>query len=101
MAERKRLKVWLHISKSDADYTRCNICDTKCKASYGNTSNLRKHLVKHKVFLKADDCTVFDSLKVKATSPSISTPTASGSSSSAASIGAEEVGLTFNDDDGD
>ncbi|MED6256428.1 hypothetical protein ATANTOWER_025945 [Ataeniobius toweri] len=39
--------------KCDADYTRCNICDAKRKASGGNTSNLRKHLVKHQIFLKA------------------------------------------------
>ncbi|MEQ2237298.1 hypothetical protein ILYODFUR_021741, partial [Ilyodon furcidens] len=47
----KRSKVWLHFSKCDADYARCNICKAKCKASGGNTSNLRKHLVKHKIFL--------------------------------------------------
>ncbi|MEQ2289948.1 hypothetical protein AMECASPLE_038464 [Ameca splendens] len=39
--------------KCDADYTRCNICEAKCKASGGNTSNLRKHLVKHQIFLRA------------------------------------------------
>ncbi|MEQ2260909.1 hypothetical protein XENORESO_003075 [Xenotaenia resolanae] len=44
MADRMHSKVWLHFSKCDADYARCNICDTKCKTSGGNTSNLRKHL---------------------------------------------------------
>ncbi|MED6256810.1 hypothetical protein ATANTOWER_025177 [Ataeniobius toweri] len=42
MADRNHSKVLLHFSK-------CNICDTKCKASSENTSNLRKHLVKHKI----------------------------------------------------
>ncbi|MED6246210.1 hypothetical protein ATANTOWER_014508 [Ataeniobius toweri] len=57
MADRKRLKVWLQYSKCNVDYARCNICDAKCKAISGNTLNLRKHLVKHKIFLKAEECT--------------------------------------------
>ena len=73
MADRKRLKVWLHFSKCDADYARCNICDAKCKASGRNTSNLRKHLVKHKIFLKAEECTIFDSLRSTATTPAFGT----------------------------
>lgn len=31
----------------DTDNTRCNVCNEKCNAGRGNTSNLRKHLVKH------------------------------------------------------
>ncbi|MEQ2238820.1 hypothetical protein ILYODFUR_037193 [Ilyodon furcidens] len=44
MGDRKRLKVWLHFSKRSADYARYNICNAMCKASGGNTSNLREHL---------------------------------------------------------
>ncbi|MEQ2245085.1 hypothetical protein ILYODFUR_023852 [Ilyodon furcidens] len=40
MADRKRSKVSPHFSKCGADYARCNICDAKCKASGGKTSNL-------------------------------------------------------------
>ncbi|XP_059210462.1 serine protease FAM111A-like [Centropristis striata] len=101
MAERKPSKVWLHFSKCDADYARCNICDVKCKASSGNTSNLRKHLVKHKIFLKAEECRIFDSLRSTATSPAfgtVSTPASVSDSSSAASNMGEE---TFGDGDSD
>ncbi|MEQ2208286.1 hypothetical protein XENOCAPTIV_015443 [Xenoophorus captivus] len=52
MSDGRGLKVGLQFSKCDADYACCNVCDAKCKASGGNTSNLRKHLVKHKIFLK-------------------------------------------------
>ncbi|MEQ2307106.1 hypothetical protein AMECASPLE_014796 [Ameca splendens] len=55
MADRKLSKVWLHFSKCDADYARYNICGTKCKARSGNASNPRKHLVRHKIFLKAEE----------------------------------------------
>uniref|UniRef100_A0A1A7Z5Q1 BED-type domain-containing protein n=1 Tax=Iconisemion striatum TaxID=60296 RepID=A0A1A7Z5Q1_9TELE len=61
MADRKRSKVWLHFNKcsDNGDYARCNLCGMKYKATGGNTSNLRKHLVKHKIFLKAEECTIF------------------------------------------
>ncbi|MED6252324.1 hypothetical protein ATANTOWER_010150 [Ataeniobius toweri] len=81
------------LSKCDADYARCNIRDAKCKASGGNTSNPRKHLVKDKVFLKAEDCTVFISLRSTATTPAsgtVNTPASfSGSSSPASNMGEE------------
>ncbi len=35
------------------------------------TSNLRKHLVKHKIYLKAEDCTLLDKLKFPANSKSL------------------------------
>ncbi|MEQ2208327.1 hypothetical protein XENOCAPTIV_023683 [Xenoophorus captivus] len=54
--DRKRLKVWLHFSECDADYAPCHICDVKRKASGGNISELRKHLVKNKISLKAEEC---------------------------------------------
>ncbi|KAK5605124.1 hypothetical protein CRENBAI_026546 [Crenichthys baileyi] len=81
-------KAWLHFSKCGADYTQRNICDVKCKASGGNTSDLRKHLVKHQVFLKAEESTIFVSLRSTATTPAFSTVSTSASvsdSSSAAS----------------
>ena len=81
MAERNCSKVWLYFIKCDGDYARCNICDTKCKARGGNTSNLRKHLVTHKIFLKAEECTIFDSLRSTTTKDSfstVSTPVSNG-----------------------
>ncbi|MED6264083.1 hypothetical protein CHARACLAT_011003 [Characodon lateralis] len=88
MANRKRSKIWLHFSKFNADYARYNICDVKCKASSRNASNLRKHLVKHKIFLKTEECTIFVSLRSTATTPvfgTVSTPVSVSDSSSAAS----------------
>ncbi len=61
-----RSKVGLHFSKINADDVRCNICDAKSKAGQGNTSKLRNHLLKKKIYLKANDCTIFDSLKANA-----------------------------------
>lgn len=51
MASRKLSRV-VTLSKLHADDTCCNICDAKCKAGQGNTSNLRRHLVKHKIHPK-------------------------------------------------
>ena len=64
--------MWLHFSKVYADNTHYSICDAKGKARQGNTSNMKKYLVKLKIYLKADECAVFDSLK-KAKSPTAST----------------------------
>ncbi|MEQ2242509.1 hypothetical protein ILYODFUR_036501 [Ilyodon furcidens] len=50
MADRKHSKVWLHFSKCEADYARCNICDRKCKTSIRNTSSLVKHQIKRHNF---------------------------------------------------
>ncbi|MED6262614.1 hypothetical protein ATANTOWER_022790 [Ataeniobius toweri] len=94
MADRKHSKVRLHFSKCDADYARCNMQYVKCKASSGNTSNLRKHLVKHKIFLKAEECTISISLQSIATSPAfgtVITPASVGNLSSAASNMGEEM----------
>ncbi|MED6282330.1 hypothetical protein CHARACLAT_030976 [Characodon lateralis] len=33
----------------------CNICDMKCKTNGGNSSNLRKHLFKIKIFPKVEE----------------------------------------------
>ncbi|MEQ2180169.1 hypothetical protein GOODEAATRI_032909 [Goodea atripinnis] len=73
MSDRKRSKLWPHFSKCDAHYGRCNICDAKCKVSSGNTSNMRKHLIKSKIFLKAKECTIFVSLRSMATTPAFRT----------------------------
>ncbi|MEQ2222637.1 hypothetical protein ILYODFUR_028348 [Ilyodon furcidens] len=70
MADGKHSKLWLHFSKCDADYGHCNICDAKCKASSGNTSNL-KDLVKHKSFRKAEGCKIFVSYRYTATTPAL------------------------------
>ena len=91
MADQKRSWVWLHFSKIDVDYARCNICDAKCKASHGNTTNLRNHLIKHKIFLKADKCTIFKSFKTQATMTPTADTVAAGGSSPAASIAGEDL----------
>ncbi|MEQ2305954.1 hypothetical protein AMECASPLE_003236 [Ameca splendens] len=86
--------VWLHFSKRGADYGRHNIFDAKYKASGGNTSNLWKHLVKHKIFLEAKECTVFVSLRYTATTPAFGTvgmPVSVSNMSSAASNMGEEM----------
>ncbi|MEQ2187746.1 hypothetical protein GOODEAATRI_007735 [Goodea atripinnis] len=72
---------------------RCDICEVKCKPSGGNTSNLRKHLVKHQIFLKAEE-TIFISLRSMATTPAFSTastPASVSDSSSAARNTREEM----------
>ncbi len=56
----------LHFSKINGDNARCNICDAKSKAGQSDTSNPKKHLVKNKIYLKAEDCTIFESLKANA-----------------------------------
>ncbi|MED6275361.1 hypothetical protein CHARACLAT_025801 [Characodon lateralis] len=95
MADRKRSKVWLHFSKCGADYALCNNCDAKCKASSGNTSNLRKHLVKStRFFSRLKSFTVFMRLRSTATIAAfdtISTPASVSDSSSAASNMGEEM----------
>ncbi|MED6269294.1 hypothetical protein CHARACLAT_031621 [Characodon lateralis] len=50
-----------------------NICDTNCKVSDGDTSNLMNHPVKHKTFLKSEPCTIFDNLRCTATTHAFST----------------------------
>ncbi|MEQ2301157.1 hypothetical protein AMECASPLE_033074 [Ameca splendens] len=82
----KAYKSMALLLKCCADYGRCNICDAKSKASNGNTSNLRKHLVKH-IFSKAEECTIFVSLRSIGTTPgfsTFSTPASVSTSSSAA-----------------
>ncbi|MEQ2254819.1 hypothetical protein ILYODFUR_007522 [Ilyodon furcidens] len=81
MADRKLLE-------SMAPHASSNICDVKCKASSKKTSKLRKHQVKHKIFLKAEECTIFINLRYTATTPAIgtnSTPAFVRDSSSATS----------------
>ncbi|MEQ2313676.1 hypothetical protein AMECASPLE_004497 [Ameca splendens] len=73
--------------KYDADYARRNICGVKCKASGGNTFNLKKDLVEQQIFLKAEEFTFFISLRSTATTPgfgAVSTSTSVSNSSSAA-----------------
>ncbi|MEQ2227358.1 hypothetical protein ILYODFUR_036916 [Ilyodon furcidens] len=74
----KAYKSMALLLKCGADYGRCNICDAKFKASNGNTSNLRKHLVKvlplrAHIFSKAEECTIFVSLRSIGTTPGFST----------------------------
>ncbi|MED6236064.1 hypothetical protein ATANTOWER_003975 [Ataeniobius toweri] len=87
MADEKRSKLRQHFSKCYVDYARSNICDVKCKASGGNPSDRRKHLVNHKSFFMAEE-TIFNSLRSTATTPAfgaVSTPASVSVSSSAAS----------------
>ncbi|XP_033480950.2 E3 SUMO-protein ligase ZBED1-like isoform X1 [Epinephelus lanceolatus] len=63
MPKAKRSKVWLHFTSKDADSAACNKCSKAILCKGGNTSNLIKHLTTHGIFLKAEQCTVFDSLR--------------------------------------
>lgn len=59
--ELKQSKTPLHFS----ELSHCNICDMK--GGQGNKSNPRKHLVKRKINLKAEERTVYDSSPAAAT----------------------------------
>ncbi|XP_034018810.1 homeodomain-interacting protein kinase 1-like [Thalassophryne amazonica] len=98
MADRKHSNVWPHFSKCDADYARYNICNAKCKTSGGNTSNLRKHLVKQKIFLNAEESTIFDCLRVRS-APEFGT--ACDLSSVASIAGEDTLVETFGDGNSD
>lgn len=43
----------------NTDNTWCRVCNVKCTAGQG-TSNLKKPLVRHQIYLKAEECTMFD-----------------------------------------
>lgn len=60
--------MWLHFTKINAGNAHCN----KCKAAKGNTSNPRKHM-SHKIYLKAEECTIFDCRREKSFAPAIGT----------------------------
>ncbi len=67
----KQMMKMRHISesinvKTDTDNAHCNICDATIESSQGHTSILRKHLIKHKIFWKAEECVVFNSLRAPA-----------------------------------
>ncbi|CAL8370772.1 unnamed protein product [Boreogadus saida] len=55
----KRSKVWLHFAQVDTNRARCSICQKVVLAKDGNTSNLAKHLIMHKINLRSDSCSVF------------------------------------------
>lgn len=57
--QKPKSQVWLHFSKLSAENAFFNIFIAECKAGYGNTSNLKKTLVKPKIQLKAE-CTGFE-----------------------------------------
>ena len=99
MPEAKRSKVWLHFTNKDANSATCNRCQKTMACKGGNTSNLMKHLATHGVYLKAEQCTVFDKLR---DAPSTSAAAAAGQiqesptpSPSLASV----VDITDDDDD--
>ncbi|KAL7378124.1 hypothetical protein ABVT39_008878 [Epinephelus coioides] len=70
MPKVKRSKVWLHFTSKDADSAACNKCSKAILCKGGTTSNLIKHLTTHGIFLKAEQCTIFDSLRDPAPSTS-------------------------------
>lgn len=47
-------KVELKADQFNIGNTHCCISNTKCIVGQGNVSNLRKHLVKHKIYLKTE-----------------------------------------------
>ena len=70
MPKAKHSKVWLHFTSKDADSATCNRCLKPMSCKGGNASNLMKHLVTHGVYLKDEQCTVFDNLRDARTSTS-------------------------------
>uniref|UniRef100_A0A669EZR8 alpha-glucosidase n=1 Tax=Oreochromis niloticus TaxID=8128 RepID=A0A669EZR8_ORENI len=58
----KRSKVWLYFTAKDANSAACNKCFKVILCKRGNSSNLMKHLARYSVLLKAEKCSVFDSL---------------------------------------
>ncbi|MEQ2253265.1 hypothetical protein ILYODFUR_030342 [Ilyodon furcidens] len=90
MCNRKRSKVWL----SFQNMMQITLADVKCLSNGGITSNLWKHLVKQKIFLNGEECTIFISLTSMATAPafgSVSMPASVSDSSSAISNMGEEM----------
>lgn len=57
--KKPKSQVWLHFSKLSAENAFFNIFIAECKSGYGNTSNLKKTLVKPKIQLRAE-CTGFE-----------------------------------------
>ena len=72
MPKAKRSKVWLYFSPKDSNNAKCNKCNKVIASKGGNTSNLMKHLATHKIYLKAEACTVFDCLREREPMPSTS-----------------------------
>lgn len=95
MPKAKRSRVWLHFTSKDADSAVCNKCSKVILCKGGNTSNLTKHLTTHGIFLKAEKCTVFDSLRDL--TPSTSTD-ASGITGEVPSPASSVIDATDDDD---
>ena len=61
MPKAKRAKVWLYFTAKDSDIAKCNKCFKTIMCKGGSTSNVLKHAATHRILLKAEGCTVFDS----------------------------------------
>ncbi|KAK0155324.1 Zinc finger BED domain-containing protein 1 [Merluccius polli] len=97
MPKAKRSKVWLHFTQKDANSATCNRCQKTHACKGGNTSNLMKHLATHGVYLKAEQCTVFDKLR---DAPSTSAAAAAGQIEESPSPSpVSVVDITDDDDD--
>ncbi|XP_072563755.1 uncharacterized protein [Paramormyrops kingsleyae] len=77
MPKTKRSKMWLYFTRKDSDTVACSKCFTAVECKGGNTSNLMKHLRVHGINLKAERCTVFDSLRTTAGTIGVDNPSPS------------------------
>lgn len=79
MASHKCSKVWLYFTMIDRDSARCNLYDSMKRAPKGNILNYGKPLIKHSTYLNAEECEVFDSLRMNHASSQSSPEDDSGS----------------------
>ncbi|XP_030196906.1 zinc finger BED domain-containing protein 1-like isoform X1 [Gadus morhua] len=95
----KRSKVWLHFAQVDTNRARCSICQKVVLAKDGNTSNLAKHLIMHKINLRSDSCSVFDCKAKKAKKDdgtSVTRPPPSSTSNSLSASDRDSAGSLAN-----
>ncbi|XP_034040278.1 uncharacterized protein LOC117522970 [Thalassophryne amazonica] len=100
MPKAKRSKVWLHFTPKGNDSATCHRCHKTIACKGGNTSNLMKHLASHGVYLKAEQCTVFDKLS-DVSRPSTSAAGAAGQIEESPTPSPASVALHITDDDDD
>ncbi len=82
MPKTKHSKVWLYFTRKDSDTAMCSKCFTAVACKGRNTSNLMKHLRAHRINLKAEGCTVFDSFRTSAGTISVDDPSPSNTNPS-------------------
>ena len=104
MPNRKHVKVWLHCQNVMKITLTAIFVMRSARPAAGILLVWGSTWLCHKIFLKAEECTIFDSLRSTATTPAVgtdSTPASVNDSLSAASSVGEEMASTFGDGNGD